>query len=151
MNSTKRRVYTVSWILPLLLTLPGPARPDEQDRLLVALQPDGRIVVPTNQILKPAGRQVTFPGRPVDLAFADDGRTLVVKNLRDLVFIDIATGKVKQTLPLSRRPDSKLGFSVVGLVVAGAIYVTDAENHVHVAEAQEDGKYAWQDMIPLQK
>ena len=40
---------------------------DERDRLKVGLQPDGRIVVPTNQILQPAGTQVTFPGRPVDL------------------------------------------------------------------------------------
>ena len=38
----------------LLTTLPTRAA-DEGDRLKVGLQPDGRIVVPTNQILKPAG------------------------------------------------------------------------------------------------
>src|SRR5439155_2956301 len=50
-----------------LLAAPRPHPPaapaDERDRLTVGLQPDGRIVVPTNQILRPAGRQVTFPGR----------------------------------------------------------------------------------------
>src|SRR5262245_40867953 len=82
-------------------------RADDQERLKVGVQPDGRIVVPTNQILKPAGRQVTFPGRPVDVAFAADGKTLVVKNMRSLVFLDAATGEVKQTLA------APVGFSVV--------------------------------------
>ena len=54
--------------------------------------------MPTNQILQPAGTQVTFPGRPVDLLLIDDGKTLVAKNMKDLVFIDAATGKVEQTL-----------------------------------------------------
>src|SRR5438046_2853739 len=73
---------------------------DEQDTLTVGEQPDGRIVGPTNQVLKPAGRQITFPGRPVDLALAEDGKVLVVKSNRSLEFIDLATGKVKQTLTL---------------------------------------------------
>ena len=66
------------------------AAADDIDQLKVGVQPDGRIVVPTNQILRPAGQQVTFPGRPVDLALAEDGAVLVVKNMRDLVFIDLA-------------------------------------------------------------
>src|ERR1700745_1213265 len=73
---------------------------DDRDQLRVGLQPDGRIVVPTNQILQPAGTQVTFPGRPVDVLPIDDGRLLVAKNMRDLVFIDPATGKIVQTLTL---------------------------------------------------
>src|SRR5438128_11851115 len=70
---------------------------EEGDRLKVGVQPDGRIVVPTNQVLKPAGTQIPFPGRPVDLALCDDGRTVVAKNIKSLVFIDVATAKVKQT------------------------------------------------------
>src|SRR5262245_57455326 len=70
----------------------------------VGVQPDGSIVVPTNQVLKPAGRQVTFPGRPVDLALAGDGRTLVVKNMKNLLFIDVATAKIVQTLDLPDDP-----------------------------------------------
>src|SRR5262249_51571283 len=77
---------------------------DERDRLAVGLQPDGSVVVPTNQILRPAGTQVSFPGRPVDLALAEDGQTLVVKNMKSLGFLDAATGKVKQTLDLPNDP-----------------------------------------------
>ena len=106
-------------------------RADDRDRLKVGVQSDGRVVVPTNQVLKPVGKQVTFPGRPVDLALTDDGKTLVVKNLKNLVFIDTAAAKVKQTL------FSPVGFSVVGLLVQGEkIYVTDAKDH------QRDGPAA---------
>src|SRR5260221_12364953 len=100
--------------LSLLLALAA-VRADDLDRLTVGPQPDGRVVVPTNQILQPAGRQVTFPGRPVDLALADSGKTLVVKSMSDLVFIDVATGKILQKLALPGRGDPKPAFSVVGL------------------------------------
>src|SRR5437773_2724685 len=93
-----------------LLILPRSLHADELERLKVGRQPDGRVVVPTNQVLQPAGAQILFPGRPVDLVLIDGGKTLVVKNLKDLVFLDVATGKVRQTLA------SPVGFSVVGLL-----------------------------------
>ncbi len=48
--------------------------PANYDRLRTGDSSDGRIVVPTNQVLSPAGRQVTFSGRPTDLALSPDGR-----------------------------------------------------------------------------
>src|SRR5262245_9469175 len=149
---------------------PGARGVDELDQLKVGVQPDGRIVVPTNQILKPAGKQVTFPGRPVDLALTDDGKTLVVKNMRSLVFIDVATAKVKQTLALVEpkappfdaekdpiAPSGKpvqhkypVGFSVVGLLVKGdRVYATDCYNHIRVARRKEDGSYKWEAPIAV--
>ncbi len=137
----------------------------------VGLQPDGRIVVPTNQVLRPAGKQVTFPGRPVDLALADDGRTLVVKNMSDLVFIDTTAAAVRQTLFLSAHadlphafnpnttplnlygkpgPGGAPGFSVVGLLVEGdRVFVTDSQDHVRVARRRPSGRYEWDDPIAL--
>jgi YVTN family beta-propeller protein len=119
--------------------------PDEHDRLKVGVQRDGRIVVPTNQILKPAGQQVTFPGRPVDLQLLDKD-TLVVSNKNGLVFIDVNRPAVRQTLP------SKVGFSVLGLAVeAGRIYASDAKDHIQVAEPKPDGTYGWGKPIALAK
>ncbi len=135
------------------VTLP-PLAADDYDQLKVGVQPDSRIVVPTNQILKPAGRQITFPGRPVDLAFADDGRTLVVKNMKDLVFLDTKEAKVAQTLPLSeaKGASSKSGFSVVGLFAEGRrVYVSDAQMNVRVAERGDNGKYQWVAQLELTK
>jgi len=117
---------------------------DERDRLKVGRQADGRIVVPTNQILSPAGTQVHFPGRPVDLALGDDGATLIVKNLNNLLFIDVATAKIKQTLA------SPVGFSVTGLVVhEGWVYTTDVKDHLRIAKRKESGEYAWLPPIRL--
>src|SRR5437899_992321 len=105
------RAYSCSLACFIFLGLLTSLHSDDQDRLQVGVQSDGRIVVPTNQILNPAGRQITFPGRPVDLALTDDGKTLVVKNQRDLVFIDVATAKVKQTLTPTARTFPKLASS----------------------------------------
>jgi YVTN family beta-propeller protein len=123
---------------------------DELDHLTVGLQPDGRIVVPTNQILKPAGKQITFPGRPVDLAWAEGGQTLIVKNLRSLLFIDADTGKIRQTLSLPGKSASGLGFSVVGLLVQGErVYSTDALGQLRIAERQRNGRYGWVEGIDV--
>lgn len=119
---------------------------DEPDRLNVGRQPDGSVVLPTNQLLRPAGKQLTFPGRPVDCALTDGGKTLVVKNLRQLLFVDTAEGRVRQTLTLPGvlRKKDEVPFSVVGLVVDGdRVYATDAEQSVRVARRQADGDYAW--------
>src|SRR5437667_7126181 len=144
---------------------------DERDRLKVGVQPDGRIVVPTNQVLRPAGTQITFPGRPVDIALCDDGRTVVAKNMKSLVFIDVATAKVKQTLELPGdpylpfnpvaamkkpiNPDGKGhhypdGFSAVGLLVDGdRVFVTDSQDHLQQARRQKDGSYAWTEAVAI--
>ncbi len=116
----------------LLCTLAAAA--DDLDQLKVGLQPDGRIVAPTNQVLRPAGRQVTFPGRPVDLALAEDGTVLVVKNMRDLVFIDLASRT--RSSRRWRLPKAASGFSVVGLLVRGdRVYVGEVGDTIRTARA----------------
>jgi len=137
--------------LALFLTLPLVAASDERDRLKVGVQPDGRVVVPTNQILKPAGKQVTFPGRPVDLLLIDDGKTLVAKNMRDLVFIDAASGQIKQTLTLPAAAKGLSGaFSAIGLIAAGdRVLATDTQNSVRIAKRNDKGLFAWDGHITL--
>jgi hypothetical protein len=123
---------------------------DEGDHLKVGLQPDGRIVVPTNQILQPAGKQVIFPGRPVDLLLIEDGKTLVAKNMKDLVFIDPVTGAIKQTLPMSVHKKLTGGFSAVGLVSAGdRILATTSQSAVAVARRTDGGAFAWDEPLSL--
>jgi YVTN family beta-propeller protein len=129
-----------------------PATGDESDRLQVGLQPDGRIVVPTNQILRPAGRQVTFPGRPVDLRLLPDGKTLVVKNRNNLLVIDVESGGIRQTLPMPGAPGAPVGNSVVGLAVSNdgqRIYASDVRSGVHLARRGPDGRFDWVGAISL--
>ncbi len=134
----------------LLFAIASLSRADEYDKLTVGEQADGRIVVPTNQILEPAGIQAVFPGRPVDLAFADGGKTLVIKNRTDVTFIDLAGVRFKQTLEAPLKNKKKIGFSVVGLVVVGdRVLVSDAEDHLSIAKRQADGVYKWERDIKL--
>src|SRR5438270_9836370 len=167
-----RRLLSV--LLLAGIALLSPVAADDYDQLKVGVQPDGRIVVPTNQILKPAGTQVTFPGRPVDMAFAPDGKTLIVKSTDELVFIDRATTEVKQRLRLppypllvkgDQKPDLALlggfelyfgkvplkpGFGVVGLHVKGDhVFASDAHNQLRHARRREDGTYLWEKSVNM--
>jgi len=62
---------------------------------------DGRIVVPTNQVLKPAGRQVVFPGRPSDVALSPDNRFLAVLNRNEVLTLDVESGEITGRLKIS--------------------------------------------------
>src|SRR5690349_244682 len=93
-----RRICATALLLAWLVSHETVA--DERDLLQVGPQSDGSILVPTNQLLTPAGRQVAFAGRPVDLLVMENGRLLVAKNMRSLVFIDPDTGRIIQTLEL---------------------------------------------------
>src|SRR3954468_597829 len=139
--------------LTLLLALPPGARADERDRAHVGVQPGGRIVVPTNQILQPAGRQATFFGRPVDLLLTDGGGAVVAKNMRDLLFLDPADGTLRQTLALPAPKQGRAaGFSAVGLVAAGdRVFASDSQSAVRVARRQPDGSFAWDGEFTLKR
>ena len=75
--------------------LAGAAPPDERR---VGRQLDGSVVTPTNQELRPFGRQVEFSGRPNSVALRPDGRTAAV--LSDMgsaiTVVDVVQGKVVQ-------------------------------------------------------
>ncbi|MBC7854039.1 MAG: YncE family protein, partial [Pirellulaceae bacterium] len=55
---------------------------------------DGKIVVPTNQVLSPAGKQVAFSGRPTDLALSPDGKWLGVLDRNHVALINPDTGEI---------------------------------------------------------
>ena len=145
-GAIRRACASLLVFLPCVLSI----RADDHDKLTVGEHPDGRIVVPTNQILEPAGLQAVFPGRPVDLALAEGGKVLVVKNRVDLTFIGLPEGRFNQTLDAPLRNKQKVGFSVVGLAVIGdRVLVTDAEDHLSIALRQSDGQYTWERHIQL--
>jgi len=129
----------------VLASAPSPA--DDRDKMLVGLQKDGSILTPTNQLLKPAGTQVLFPGRPVDVVLVDAGKTLVAKNMRGLEVIDVTAGKVTQTLALPAAGKGKGAtgsMSATGLIaVDGRLFVTDSQVGVMVAKTGDGGQYEW--------
>jgi YVTN family beta-propeller protein len=116
----------------------------EADQLHAGVQPDGRIVVPTNQILHPAGKQILFAGRTVDLAWIRDGKSVAIKNMNSLLFYDLQSGEMQPPLV------SPAGFGVTGLLAKdNQIFVTDASNHLRIAQAKAEGAYIWKKEVRL--
>src|SRR5947207_1525907 len=65
----------------------------DKSSLLVGKQSDGTYFVPTGQTLSPAGRNLPFDGRPVDLALRPDGKILAVMLSREIKFFDTVKGE----------------------------------------------------------
>jgi len=70
---------------------------------------NGRIVVPTNQVLSPFGRQVAFSGRPTDVALSPNGRWLAILNRNEAMMVDLESSEI-----ISRQPHR--GGSYKGIV-----------------------------------
>jgi YVTN family beta-propeller protein len=92
-----------------------------------------RIIVPTNQVLSPLGRQVAYGGRPVDLALSPDGRWLAVLDQKLVLLVNPETAQIVARAGhkggsyagLSFTPDGKrlLAASIQGTI--GVFDVTD--------------------------
>ncbi len=77
----------------------GPVEAADYDRLRAGETADGRIVVPTNQILSPLGDQVRFPARPTAVSLSPDRRWLGVLCNNCVLAIDLKTKKVAGKVP----------------------------------------------------
>ncbi|CAG0968784.1 Hydrazine synthase subunit beta [Phycisphaerales bacterium] len=77
---------------------------------VVGPRDDGGVIVSTSQLIRPAGRSLEFPGRPVDLALSPDGKHLYAKDNRGLITVDTGEWRILQELKVE-------GASMVGLCV----------------------------------
>ncbi len=55
---------------------------------------EGRVVVPTNQVLSPLGRQVAFSGRPTDVSLSPNDRWLAVLSQYEVLIINPESGEI---------------------------------------------------------
>jgi DNA-binding beta-propeller fold protein YncE len=102
-------------------------------------------LMPTGQLVRPAGDEATFSGRPVDLVLLE--KWLVVKDNRGLVILDRATFKVVQELAF---PKGKGGGSMHGLIAArNTVWASTANNSVCEAEPDVKGVFAWKRTLDL--
>ncbi len=145
---TGRRFFSVILFMFLVLLSARQSRAqDNVKNIKVGTQPDGSILVPTNQLLRPAGFQVYFPGRPVDLALTCEKKLLAVKNRKSLDIIRIQDRTILQSLALEGS-----GSSFTGLAVSTdgrTLFVTDAKDQIHIAEFDEDLILRWKNTVKL--
>jgi DNA-binding beta-propeller fold protein YncE len=103
------KMICVTWLLMAATELGA-----QQARENVGPQRDGRVVVPTNQVLAPAGKQVIMAGRPTDLVFSPDGRRLAMTSYRDVRILDAASGATISTAKITGASYKGLLFSKDG-------------------------------------
>jgi YVTN family beta-propeller protein len=118
-------------------------RPDIQ----VGPLPSTEEAIPSKQILRSAGQQIQFAGRPVDLCFSPDADTLYIKNMNNLLVVDAASWVLKQTL---NYPAS--GASMHGITVSRDgihVYVTGSNNELYDGAVATNGMVAFSRKIAL--
>lgn len=59
-------------------------------------QSEGFFLLPTNQLIRPAGQQSAITGRPVDMAFDSHKHLLAILNWRSVLILDAAGNKVAE-------------------------------------------------------
>ncbi len=126
-------------------------------------------MLPVNQELTPAGRQIELPGlRPQALVLSPDGRMLVTSgHTRDLLIMNPGTGQVAQTIrmpvgatnipvkPSSTaflNPDLKAQLSFTGLTFSPdgrRIYLSNVNGDIKVFGVEPDGTVKALFSIPL--
>jgi YVTN family beta-propeller protein len=121
----------------------------EYDAARVGPLADGRVIVPTNQVLSPAGWQVAFAGRPTDLALSPDGRYLAALCSNQIVVIDLEAREVVQEVPYAT---SHGGGSFAGILYAPdgkRLYASCIRGTIEVFDVGAGGRLSGQDAIEL--
>ena len=105
----------------------------------VGRQDNGSVVVTTNQILTPAGRQLEFRGRPLAVALSPDGRIAAFLNgtYQAIILVDVDSWTVKQEFNAAGGSASFTGllYSHDGRT----LYASQASGRVVVADVAADG------------
>src|SRR4051794_13330446 len=87
------RTNLLSSALAVLCVSSAWGQEKDYDRLRVG-EASGKIIVPTNQVLSPAGKQVPVNGRPTDVALSPDGKWLGVLDRGQVAIVNPETGEI---------------------------------------------------------
>jgi YVTN family beta-propeller protein len=111
--------------------------------------------VPTGQRLSPMGAAFTFGGHPLDVAVSRAG-LVAVKYSGGLLFVDSASGRTVQTLPLTREhvhyPQNLGGNGLVGIawnLDGTTVWSADGFGLLRSATRGASGTFAWDTDVEL--
>ena len=120
----------------------------------VGRQADGTIVLPTDQVLDPAGTQIEFLGRPVAAAINPNGKTAAfmtgyVDNM--ITIVDLATNAAIQEFDAgSKDAPAAASYGGIAYSAAGdALYASDSNGSIVIAAVAADGTLTLADRIKL--
>ncbi|MBK7106981.1 MAG: hypothetical protein IPH62_17040 [Ignavibacteriae bacterium] len=128
----------------LLLIIVLSCKSEEKNYKYVGPQSDGCYLVPSNQLLRPEGTQIYFPGRPVDLDLSNDGKTLAVLNKSSLEIISVDSQKVIQTLHIG----GGASFNGVKFTTDQKnIFASQARDRILIAKLNDENIWQWETSI----
>jgi YVTN family beta-propeller protein len=110
----------------------------------------GGMIVPTGQLIHPAGQTFAFGGRPVDIAISPDRNVVFVKNVGSLMVVDASRWQSIQNLAY---PKDEAG-SMHGMAVSrdgAAVYVAGSYRRLLEARRDDKGRWQWARTILLGK
>ena len=120
---------------------------------VVGQQPDGSVLVPSHQVITPAGDQIKMNGaRPNAVALSPDGRTAAFltgacNGCAVVTTVDLGTGRVKQRLNPNRGGAAPSG--IVYSADGKHLYASDTSGFVLKASVAPDGTLTQQAMLEL--
>jgi YVTN family beta-propeller protein len=112
---------------------------------------DGAMKVPTGQIVRPAGRSISYGGRPLDLCLSADGALAFIKNTGGVSVIDTRDWRLTQALSFVEDNGSMHGIAASLDEKTGIqkLYITGSHKHLMEATLGKDGTLAWTRSILL--
>jgi YVTN family beta-propeller protein len=133
--------------LAVVLCLLGLASSSAADEVTpVGRTTDGSYLVPTTQLIQPAGETLTFGGRAIDLALSPDSKTLFVKYGQGILIVDAETWKIRDQISVGE------GGSIHGITVrrdGSRVYVTGNYNMLWDGEISSTGTVTFTRKINL--
>ena len=136
-------LFSVFFIIPL-----NDISAQNNFNLKVGPQPDGSVLVPSNQLLRPAGDQIELPGRPVDILLNSGGNFLFVKNMKSLDLIRLSDKSLLQSLSFP----NKAGASVTGICASKdnrKIYLSEGSTKILIARFAKNNTLSWDSSLVM--
>ena len=115
------------------------------EKLKVGGDDPNYVVLPTNQVLTPLGRQVIVGGRPTDVALSPDGRWLAVLSGSHVITIDVGSGAAVDRAEHTGGSCKGVLFSADGK----KLFASSSGGTIGVFDVAADGKLARASSIQL--
>jgi len=133
-----RMINPGSIVVSMLLAAAGAQGESGPAPRTVGLRDDGSVVVPTEQMLRPAGRSITFPGRLIDLSLSPDGKWLVATTTNEIVLIHTEKG-LQHALPLPKGRGNSL-HGILFTADSQTVFVAGHRGQVEKLRITDEGK-----------
>ncbi|MGD9171818.1 MAG: bifunctional YncE family protein/alkaline phosphatase family protein [Candidatus Thiodiazotropha sp.] len=106
---------------------------------LVGRQDNGAVVLPTNQVITPAGTHIEFLGRPNAVTISPDLKTAAILNgaYKAIILLDLKTETVKQEFDAAGSSASYNG--IIYSHDGKQLFASQANGSIIIADVQEDG------------